>query len=121
MEGVVYNVYAIGRILMQQHSVHEIYAAGGFSQNHFWLQMLCDMFNCKVLVTGAVESSAFGAVKLGLDALSVKQEWEPHVTATYLPNAEVHRVYVQRFRQFERVYASLQDEMKEPEVLEHAI
>lgn len=120
MEGVIYAVYSIGKVLMEKRSVTEIHATGGFTQSPFWLQMLCDMFNCTVMVSGAVETSAFGAVKLGMQALGSKNQWLPKTTETYLPDALLHQTYLRQFEKMERIYESLKKEMGNSETHAYA-
>jgi len=111
MEGIVFNMYCIGKILMEKRKVTEIHATGGFTKSPSWLQMLCDMFNRSVLVSGAVESSASGAVKLGMEAMGIEKKWTPKTTDRYEPNALQHQVYLRQFQQFERIYELLKKEM----------
>lgn len=111
MEGIIYGVYSIGEILLKQRDITEIHATGGFTQSALWLQMLSDMFNKKVIVSSAAESSALGAVKFGLEALKLSQNREAETTAVYKPNAVHHAIYYQRFQQFERLYNLLKHEM----------
>jgi gluconokinase len=111
MEGIVFNMYSIGKILMEKRKVTEIHATGGFTQSPLWLQILCDMFNCTVLVSGAVESSASGAVKLGMDAMGIEKKWTPKMNGTYEPNALKHQTYLRQFEKFERIYEVLKKEM----------
>ncbi|MBS1565619.1 MAG: gluconokinase, partial [Bacteroidetes bacterium] len=65
MEGVIYAVCSIGRVLMENNDPDVIYANGGFAQSPLWLQMLADVSGKKVLVSDAVESSALGSVIVG--------------------------------------------------------
>ncbi|MEP6749767.1 MAG: gluconokinase [Bacteroidota bacterium] len=111
IEGVVYSVYSIGKILMEKTTVTEIHATGGFTQSPLWLQILCDMFNCTVLVSGAVESSALGAVKIGMNAMGIEKKWTPKMTETYQPNILQHKIYLDQFKKFERIYNLLEKEM----------
>ncbi len=111
MEGIVYNMYCIGKVIMEKRTVTEIHATGGFTKSPLWVQMLCDMFNCSVLVSGAVESSAFGAVKLGMEALGIQKKWTARSEERYEPNAIQHQVYLQQFEKFERLYELLKKEM----------
>ena len=37
---------------MEKRTIKELYVTGGFTRNPFWVQLLCDMFNCTVLVSG---------------------------------------------------------------------
>ncbi len=111
MEAVIYHVYSIGKILVEKNHITEIQATGGFTQNPLWLQMLCDMFNCTVVVSGAVESSAAGAVKIGMKALAIDKKWSMEIKERYEPNALQHQTYLQQFEKFERLYTILKDEM----------
>ncbi|MFT3935142.1 MAG: gluconokinase [Chitinophagaceae bacterium] len=115
MEAVIYHVYSIGKVLMENNHITEIQATGGFTQNPIWLQTLCDMFNCTVLVSGAVESSAAGAVKLGMKSLSIEKKWTLQTTERYEPDALQHQTYLQQFEKFERIYGILKAEMSNNE------
>lgn len=110
MEGVIYNLYSIGRLIMQVVPVTEIYAAGGFAQSPAWLQLLADVFNCKVLVQGSPESSALGAVIAGIKALNLPVVIHPLTIAEYHPNLLCHENYQKGFQQFERLYRLLKNE-----------
>lgn len=110
MEGVIYNLYSIGRRIMQIVPVSEIYAAGGFAQSAAWLQLLADVFNCNVLVQGSPEGSALGAVMAGIKALKLPVYIQPATVATYYPNLLSHEKYQQQFQQFERLYRLLKNE-----------
>ncbi len=111
LEGVVYSVYSIGRIIMEKRTVTAIHATGGFTQGDLWVQILCDMFNCTVLVSGAVESSAAGAVKLGMEALNIADNWTPKKTKTYTPVPAAQQLYAKHFEKFTRIYDLLKNEM----------
>ena len=110
MEGVIYGLYSIAKILLQKRDITEIHATGGFTQSNLWLQMLADVCNIKVLVSGAVESSALGAVMLGLEALGKEPVPRREILASYYPNQLNHEIYMKGFERFERVYDSLKTE-----------
>ncbi|MEP7280019.1 MAG: gluconokinase [Bacteroidota bacterium] len=110
MEGVAYSVYSIGRILQEKRNITEIHATGGFTQSPLWPQMVCDLFNCILFVSGAVESSAAGAVKIGLDALRIKTSWLPETTGSFRPNLQLHQIYLRQFEKYERLYPLLKQE-----------
>ncbi|MFT3704596.1 MAG: gluconokinase [Agriterribacter sp.] len=114
MEGIIYSVYSIGEILLKQKDINTIYATGGFTQSAAWVQMLSDMFNKTVIVSAAAESSALGAVKLGLEALQITQSRSAEMTAVYKPNEANHIIYYERFQKFERIYSLLKNEMSTP-------
>jgi gluconokinase len=111
MEAVVYSVYSIGTILMEKRTITEIHATGGFTQSSLWLQMLSDMFNCTVRVSEAVESSALGAVKIGMTALGIQPAELSATTQTYTPDTCTHTVYLEQAARMQRIYEILKAEM----------
>jgi len=110
MEGVTYNLYSIARHMMKKTAVKEIYATGGFAQSSLWLQILADIFNCKVLVSGSLESSALGAVMVGIKALNIPIAIRPSIVSEHEPNLFNHEVYQKQFHKFERIYKLLKSE-----------
>ncbi|MCI1986237.1 MAG: gluconokinase [Lactobacillus sp.] len=72
LEGIVYNLYAV--MLLIQGVAGEpvaIQATGGFAQSALWRQMLADIFEREVTIPASYESSALGAVVLGMQALGL--------------------------------------------------
>lgn len=111
IEGVIFSLYSIGKILAEKREITELRAAGGFAKSPMWLQVLADVFNIKVLVSGTVESSALGAVLLGTEALGIKNVFEHATPAVYNPISDQHEVYKSAFQKFERLYELLKEEM----------
>lgn len=111
MEGVIYCLYSIGNVLFEQRDATTLYASGGFARSALWLQMLADVFNKNVRVSGAVESAALGAVMIGAEATGLEFPIEKKVEAVYTPNAMHHEVYGKGFEQFQRLYKLLEKEM----------
>jgi gluconokinase len=73
--------------------------------------MLADMCNIKVLVSGAVESSALGAVMVGLEAMQIEPLPKKEILATYHPNLLNHEIYIKGFERFENIYETWKDEL----------
>ncbi|MDB5250297.1 MAG: carbohydrate kinase [Segetibacter sp.] len=111
IEGIVYCMYSIGRILIEKQEVTELHASGGFAKSDFCLQMLADVFNRKVLVSDTIESSALGAVMLGAEAMNIETRFEKRILSSFEPNPHNHVVYKKRFEKFERLYELLKGEM----------
>lgn len=111
VEGVIFSLYSIGKILAEQKEITEIRASGGFAKSTLWLQILADVFNIKVLVSAAVESAALGAVMLGAEALEIKNEFHDQTSAVYTPVAKNAEIYAACSKKFERLYMLLQGEM----------
>lgn len=110
IEGIVYCLYSIGKILQEKDEVLEIYASGGFALSSLWLQILADMFNKKVCVSDASESSALGAVMLGIEATGRPLIEHKKPKAIYEPNLEEHKQYRKQFQKFERLYEQVKTE-----------
>lgn len=111
VEGVVFSLYSIGKILAEKSEILELRASGGFTKSKVWLQILADVFNIKVLVPVALESAALGAVMLGADATGNKLEINNPALDTYIPNLANNSIYKKSFEQFERLYDLLKSEM----------
>ena len=121
MEGIIYSLFSIGNILMQKREVNEIHATGGFARNPLWVQMLADIFNTRVIFSDAVESSAWGAVILGMEALSIEYSFKKKVLSVHEPDLSKHSAYMRQFEKFERIYELLKDEFKKEGVMGHQL
>ncbi|MEO7490889.1 MAG: FGGY-family carbohydrate kinase, partial [Ferruginibacter sp.] len=107
---VVYNVYSIGKILMEKSTVTTIYANGGFSESPLWVQMLADIFNLPVLVIAVEECSALGAVMIGMQALKLPYKMEIAAGKIYQPNETNHEIYQRQCAKMERLYELVKGE-----------
>lgn len=110
MEAVVYNLYSIGRILMEREKITTIFANGGFASSQLWIQMLADMFDVTVFVNDIEESSAWGAVMVGMEALGIPAVEIKSSRKKYAPNQAHHETYLQCFEKFERIYGLVKGE-----------
>ena len=110
MEAVVYNVYSIGKILMEKNTVTTIYANGGFTDTGFWVQMIADIFNLPVIVPVIDECSAFGAVVIGMEALKIPAAFNLPTGKEYQPNATNHEIYLRQCAKMERLYELVKTE-----------
>lgn len=110
MEGITYNLYTIGNLITKSAPVEKIYAAGGFAESSLWLQLLADIFNCRVLVCGSVENSALGAVMVGIKALKLPFEIRPAIIAEHGPDPRRHASYQKQYQKFDRLYKLFKNE-----------
>ncbi|GAB3521037.1 gluconokinase [Emticicia fontis] len=111
MEGLILNMYSIGKILMEQQDIHEICASGGFAKSDFWLQLVADIFQKKVVICETVEGSAWGAALVAMKALNMKEAINTVAKGKeFLPNTAVAERYSQLHQKFERLYDKLKDE-----------
>ncbi|WP_337042987.1 gluconokinase [Emticicia sp. 17c] len=111
MEGLIFNMYSIGKILMEQQPIHEIYASGGFAKSDFWLQLVANIFQKKVVICETVEGSAWGAALVAMKALGMSEDTH-HVSVgkTFFPDTATADKYQELHQKFERLYDKLKDE-----------
>ena len=110
LEAIVYNTYSIGKILMEKTTVNTIYANGGFADSIFWVQLLADMFNLPVIIPSMEESSAFGAVIIGLQALEIPAAFDLPEGKKYFPNVTNHAIYLRQCNKMEHLYELVKKE-----------
>ncbi|CAN5527150.1 gluconokinase [soil metagenome] len=110
LESVVYNVYSIGKILMEKSTVTTIYANGGFSESPLWVQMLADIFNLPVHVIAVEECSALGAVMIGMQALKLPYTMEIATGKIYQPDETNHEIYQRQCAKIARLYELVKGE-----------
>jgi gluconokinase len=111
LEGVIFSMYSIIKILAEQHEVTELHASGGFAKSDLWVQMLADISNIKVVVSDTIESAALGAVILGAEAVGIETNFQNSILSTYQPNYKNQAIYLKQFIRFERLYELLKGEM----------
>ncbi|QDI90410.1 gluconate kinase [Salicibibacter halophilus] len=70
LEGTTFNIYSVLLALQELIGIpKKIYASGGFSRSTTWKQIVADVFEQPLHFAKSYESSAFGAVILGMYAL----------------------------------------------------
>lgn len=116
LEGIVLGIYQVGQALEETTGpIREIHAGGGFARSSFWVQLLADTFGKQVFVTETIESSAWGAALLGLEALGSAPAAQESLPAQkrqeFVPDPEKHSIYQQNFSIFEKLYPLLKETM----------
>ncbi len=111
MEGLILNLYSVGKVLMEKFPVDEICASGGFAKSNFWLQLVADVFQKKVVITDNVEGSAWGAVLIAMNALNITPKIsEQQGGKVFAPNLRNAKIYFDLHTKMERLYDKLKDE-----------
>ena len=116
LEGVAYSLRQIGESLEETIGpIRHIQASGGFTRSPFWLQLIADVFNKKVVVSSGADASAVGAAMLGwikLGAFGGLEEAAALVKmeAVYEPDMGRHAVYERNYRRvFTQLYHRFRD------------
>ncbi|MGV3763361.1 gluconokinase [Parapedobacter sp.] len=116
LEGIVYGLYSVGKALEEiAGPIKVIHANGGFARAPFWVQLLADVFNKRVLVSDeGVQDAAKGACLVALDALGKVSGFDmidgQSSNVVCEPDIHAHRRYMDSFALFERLYDRLKDE-----------
>ncbi|HXB09868.1 MAG TPA: gluconokinase [Puia sp.] len=117
LEGVSFSLRQIGASLEETIGpIERIYASGGFTRSPSWLQLIADIFQQKVLVTGLADASAVGAALTGFYALGMLPGLEAaaglvKVEAVYEPDVSRASLYEKNYRVFTELYSRLRDLM----------
>jgi gluconokinase len=123
IEGILYEIYSIGRILEEHRSIDSLYVNGPFASLPLWSQIIADMFNKPVYVNDNHHSVGTGAFLLSLTGMGLyKNLAEASATIrfqhTYYPNQNDHRRYMGYFKIFERLSSKLEDEFSQVAMLQ---
>lgn len=105
MEGILLNLFSIGKILLETKKVKTIYANGGFAHSPLWVQMLTDVFGIPVALNDTVDTGTVGAAMMGLKALGMVKnlsdlEYFTPVSTVFKVNKKVQKTYLAAYEQF---------------------
>lgn len=114
MEGILLNMFTIGRVVMENQPIHTIYGSGGFAKNDAWVQMLADVFGIPVHLNDTVETGSVGAALIGLKALGLLESLDAPNGFTSIakkckPDLDNHRAYEATYLRFAQ-WAKIMDE-----------
>lgn len=113
LEGISFSLYQILQAMEESGTgIDTIYASGGFIASDFWLQLLSDIFNKKVIVSHAADASAMGAIFLAMHTLGFIKDWEEIkslvlTSAVFYPDNKSHLEYNKNFHVFSSLYKKL--------------
>lgn len=116
LEGICFSLRQVMTAIEEAgSSIEVIYASGGFIQSDFWVQMLCNVLNKKVLVSHAADASAMGAIFLAMHHLGYLKDWNDvknmvELSGVYYPDENAHQQYLQNFLVFNGLYDKVKDE-----------
>jgi gluconokinase len=117
LEGVSFSLRQIGASLEETIGpIQHIYASGGFTHSKSWLQLIADIFQKKVSVTGSADASAIGAAQMGFYALGILPGLDAaaslvKVVSTHEPDGSRYAAYQKNYHIFTELYSRLKDLM----------
>ena len=107
VEGVSFGLCSVMQAIENTYGqINVLYASGGFTQSEKWLQILADIMNKRIIVSGDVDASAVGAAVIGFCAIgvmrNVRESKELVATQSeFLPDSKNHELYRQAFHVFQ--------------------
>jgi gluconokinase len=112
IEGILYEMYSIERMLLEHRNIKEISVNGSFASIPFCTQLIADIFNLPVRVSANASSVSMGAYLLAATDIGVYKNIEEAsrsvtLAETYKPNVRDSRVYAGYFSVFENLTGKL--------------
>jgi gluconokinase len=117
IEGILYEIYSIGKTLGEQRSIKSLSVNGSFGTIPFCTQLIADLFNKPVRVRQQFHSVSFGAYLLSATELGIYKSLDEAAQTVELPNVfkpnkQHHAIYADYFNLFERLSSKLADEFE---------
>ncbi|HEY0676988.1 MAG TPA: gluconokinase [Chitinophagaceae bacterium] len=116
LEGISFALLQVLEAVEETNGdIHTLYASGGFTASNAWLQLVSDVLNKKIIVTGTADASAVGAALLGMKAMGLLENWEQSKLLikqqrTFEPDHKMHQLYQPYFGIYKRMYPILKDD-----------
>ncbi|WP_431210035.1 FGGY-family carbohydrate kinase [Puia sp. P3] len=112
IEGILYEMYSIERMLLEHRNIKEISVNGSFATIPFCTQLIADIFNLPVRVSANKSSVSMGAYLLAATDIGLYKNIEEasrsvSLTETYKPSARDSKVYAGYFSVFESLTGKL--------------
>jgi gluconokinase len=117
IEGILYEIYSIGKSLAGQRNIKSLSVNGSFGTIPFCTQMIADMFNKPVRLRRNFHSVSFGAFLLSATEMGIYKSLDEaaetvELPDAYKPNKQHHAVYAEYFEIFERLSSKLFEEFE---------
>lgn len=117
IEGILYEMYSVGKMLQEYHTIDSISVNGSFGTIPFCTQLLADIFNKPVGISPNANSVSLGAYLLCATETGIFQNLDEAAKSivlpdVYKPNKNTHSVYAKYFGIFERLSRKLSDEFE---------
>jgi gluconokinase len=118
IEGILYEVYSIGKMLDEHRSIGSLSVNGSFGTIPFCTQLIADMFNKPVSTIKNSNSIGLGAFLLTATDIGIYSSLDEAAKSvafheTFTPRQNDHEVYMKYFDIFERLSSKLEDEFRE--------
>jgi gluconokinase len=117
IEGIMYEIYSIGKTLGEQRNIKSLSINGGFGTIPFCTQLIADLFNKPVRLRRQFHSVSFGAYLLSATEMGIYKSLDAaaqtvELPDVYKPNKQHHAIYADYFAIFEKLSGKLFDEFE---------
>jgi gluconokinase len=117
LEGILYEMYSIGKMLMQYRKIDTVSVNGSFGTIPLIVRMLADIFNKPMTVTRDASAVSMGAYLLGATSMGRYKNLEDaaksvQVSAPVIPDPSNHEKYAKIYLLFERLTNKLGEEFE---------
>ena len=109
LEGISFGLYDVFCELNKNTTeIDTIYVSGGFTRSGFWVQMISDIFNKKVIVSDVADASSIGAIQMGMYATGMIKKISDNKKGAgdriFEPVTERHNIYNKQFEKYCALY-----------------
>lgn len=123
IEGILYEIYSIGKILEQRHPIKGLSVHGNFASLPLCAQIIADMFDKPVASRSNADSIAFGAFLLSATEMGIYKDIDEaaqtaELADQYFPRKHHHSIYMDYFKIFERLSTKLAKEFEDIALLQ---
>ncbi|WP_052323828.1 gluconokinase [Flavihumibacter sp. ZG627] len=91
-------------------NIHTIHASGGFTANKWWVQLMADILDRKLVVPSReADASAMGAIATGMRSQKIIVDYDAFFSLLkgemeeFIPNAQTKSIYNSNYQQFLRL------------------
>ncbi|MEO8403982.1 MAG: gluconokinase [Chitinophagaceae bacterium] len=118
IEGILYEIYSIGKILEEHRSIKALSVHGSFASLPFCTQMIADIFNKPVSLKKNADSIALGAFLLSATEMGIYKNLDEAAKTVilpdeYFPKKQHNTSYMKYFKIFERLSTKLNEEFED--------
>ncbi len=124
IEGVLYEIYSIGKILEEHRKINSLSINGSFGSLPFFIRMVADIYNKPVRFRQDYHSVSFGSYLVSATAMGIYGSLDEAVKSVELPDEvkpdkQNHKQYAKYYPIFEKLSTKLAPEFAEIARLQH--
>lgn len=117
IEGIIYEIYSIGKILDQHYTFKSLSINGSFASIPLCAQLIADIFNKPVSISQHNYSVGLGAYLLSATEMGIYDSLEKAAKSIvlqeqYSPNKNLNNIYMKHYEIFEKLSVKLKPDFE---------